>query len=83
MAPSTADEGMAPIVTPEQPGTVELGTGVLPGATTPESWHREYGSVFVRNVTVATLTPVLPDPADASGAAVIVAPGGGFRSLSM
>lgn len=83
MAPSTVDEGLTPIVTPEQPGTVELGTGVLAGATTPESWHREYGSVFARNVTVATLTPVLPDPAHATGTAVIVAPGGGFRSLSM
>jgi acetyl esterase/lipase len=39
--------------------------------------------VFARNVTVATLTPFLPDPAKATGAAVIVAPGGGFRTLSM
>ena len=29
------------------------------------------------------LTPFLPDPAKATGTAVIVAPGGGFRSLSM
>ena len=33
--------------------------------------------------TVATITPFLPDPAKASGAAVVVAPGGGFRTLSM
>ena len=39
--------------------------------------------VFARNVTVATLTPFLPDPAKATGAAVIVAPGGGFSTLSM
>ena len=32
---------------------------------------------------MATLTPFLPDPAKASGAAVVVAPGGGFRTLSM
>jgi acetyl esterase/lipase len=32
---------------------------------------------------VATLTPFLPDPAKATGAAVIVAPGGGFKTLSM
>jgi acetyl esterase/lipase len=51
--------------------------------TAPESWHRQYGSVFARNVTVATLTPVLPPAAKATGAAVIVAPGGGFRTLSM
>ena len=29
------------------------------------------------------MTPFLPDPAKANGAAVIVAPGGGFRWLSM
>ena len=34
-------------------------------------------------MTVATLTPVLPEPGAANGAAVIVAPGGGFMFLSM
>ena len=34
-------------------------------------------------MTVATLTPYLPDPAKATGTAVIVAPGGGFFTLSM
>src|SRR5690606_6724329 len=57
--------------------------GPLPGAKNPETWHKQYGSHFARNVTVATLTPFLPDPAKASGAAVVVAPGGGFRTLSM
>ena len=74
---------MTPIVTPSQPDAIELGTGPLPGAKNPESWHSQYGSRFARNVTVATLTPFLPDPARASGAAVVVAPGGGFRTLSM
>lgn len=37
----------------------------------------------VRNVTYPTLTPVLPRPGTANGAAVIVAPGGGFMFLSM
>jgi acetyl esterase/lipase len=64
-------------------GAIVLDSGALPGATVPESWHSQYGSVFARNVTVATLTPFLPDPAKASGAAVIVAPGGGYRTLSM
>jgi acetyl esterase/lipase len=77
------DDTMTPIATPAQPGAIELGTGPLPGATAPESWYRQYGSPFARNVTVATLTPFLPDPAKASGAAVIVAPGGGFMTLSM
>jgi acetyl esterase/lipase len=77
------DDRMTPIATPSQPDAIELGTGPLPGAKNPESWHSQYGSRFARNVTVATLTPFLPDPARASGAAVVVAPGGGFRTLSM
>jgi acetyl esterase/lipase len=74
---------MARIATPAQPDAIVLGTGTLPGAAAPEAWHSQYGSIFARNVTVATLTPVLPDPAKATGTAVIVAPGGGFRTLSM
>jgi acetyl esterase/lipase len=77
------NDKMTPIATPSQPNAIEIGTGPLPGATNPESWHKQYGSQFARNVTVATLTPFLPDPAKASGAAVVVAPGGGFRTLSM
>ncbi len=73
---------MTSIETPAQSDAIELGTGPLPDANTPESWHSQYGSKFARNVTVATLTPFLPDPSNASGAAVIVAPGGGFRTLS-
>ena len=78
-----SSDTMASIAIPAQPGAIDLGTGKLPGATAPEAWHSQYGSVFARNVTVATLTPVLPDPAKANGTAVIVAPGGGFRTLSM
>src|SRR5215210_9441290 len=83
-APALAqNDKMTPVPTPAQPNAIELGTGPLPGATANESWHRQYGSLFARNVTVATLTPYLPDPSNASGAAVVVAPGGGFRTLSM
>lgn len=83
-APAYAqNDRMTPVPTPEQPNAIALGTGPLPGATAKESWHRQYGSLFARNVTVATLTPYLPDPSNASGAAVVVAPGGGFRTLSM
>lgn len=88
MAPAFAHaqedkDKMTPIAVPAQSDAIELGTGPLPGATAKESWHRQYGSNFARNVTVATLTPFLPDPTKASGAAIIVAPGGGFRTLSM
>jgi len=83
-APAGAQsDKMVPIPTPTQADAIVLGTGPLPGATAKESWHRQYEKSFARNVTVATLTPFLPDPAKASGAAVIVAPGGGFRTLSM
>ncbi|WP_202424186.1 sialate O-acetylesterase [Duganella lactea] len=83
-APAQAqDDKMTPIPAPAQPGAIPLNTGPLPGAATQESWHRQYRSVFTRNVTQATLTPFLPAPGKASGAAVIVAPGGAFRTLSM
>lgn len=77
------NDKMTAIEIPAQPDAIELGTGPLPGATVHESWHMQYGSKFARNVTVATLTPFLPEASKASGAAVIVAPGGGFRVLSM
>lgn len=84
LSPAQAqNDAMTPIAAPSQPDAIELGTGPLVGATVQESWHRQYGSQFARNVTVATLTPFLPDPAKASGSAVVVAPGGGFRTLSM
>jgi len=83
LAAHAQNDRMTSIATPSQPNAIELGTGPLPGATNPEAWHSQYGSQFARNVTIATLTPFLPDPAKASGAAVVVAPGGGFFTLSM
>ena len=77
------NDKMTPIATPPQQGAIVLGTGPLPNATAHESWYRQYDRNFARNVTVATLTPFLPDPGKATGTAVIVAPGGGFRTLSM
>src|SRR4051812_33028675 len=77
------NDTMTPIATPDQPNAIEIGTAPLPDAKAQESWHSQYGSMFVRNVTVATITPFLPDLGKASGAAVVVAPGGGFRTLSM
>src|SRR5688572_615885 len=84
-APATTlpNDKMTAIEIPHQPDAIELGTGPLPGATVQESWHSQYNSKFARSVTVATLTPFLPEASKATGAAVIVAPGGGFRVLSM
>src|SRR4051794_30832970 len=80
---SGQNDKMLAIEIPVQPDAIELGTGPLPGGSTREAWHGQYGSKFARNVTVATLTPFLPEASKASGAAVIVAPGGDFRVLSM
>lgn len=54
------------------------------GSPASEVWtqSRETGA-NVRNVTRPTLTPFLPSPDRASGAAVIVLPGGGFMGLSI
>src|SRR6185437_16705367 len=80
---SAQDATMTPISTPPQRDAIPLGTGPLPGNPAPESWYHQYGKNFARNVTIATLTPFLPDASKATGTAVIVAPGGGFRSQSM
>jgi acetyl esterase/lipase len=77
------DATIYPLEAPAEPNAIPLGTGGVEGQTAPESWFRQWGDPMARNVSAATLTPVLPDPDTANGAAVIVAPGGGFRWLSM
>ncbi|RZJ79782.1 MAG: alpha/beta hydrolase, partial [Brevundimonas sp.] len=74
---------MTPMTAPAEADAIALNTGGVAGSTGPETWFEQWGDPFVRNVTIATLTPVLPDPDKATGAAVIVAPGGGFMFLSM
>jgi acetyl esterase/lipase len=68
---------------PAEPNAIPLRTGGVDGSSARETWFRQWGDPMVRNVTTATLTPFLPDPDKATGAAVIVAPGGGFMWLSM
>ncbi|MGQ0637334.1 MAG: alpha/beta hydrolase [Planctomycetaceae bacterium] len=68
-------------------GTViPIWPGVAPGS---ENWRQQEvevrgvdGKNLIRNVTTPTLTAFLPDSAKATGTAVIVCPGGGFRFLS-
>ena len=74
---------MYPMEAPEEPGAIPLGTGGVDDQPAEESWFRQWGDPMARNITKATLTPFLPEPGKANGAAVIVAPGGGFRWLSM
>lgn len=77
------DGTIHPLEAPAEPGAIPLNTGGVENQPAPESWFRQWGEPMVRNVSAATLTPFLPDPAKANGTAVIVAPGGGFRWLSI
>ncbi|MBE0653077.1 MAG: alpha/beta hydrolase fold domain-containing protein [Bacteroidales bacterium] len=83
-ASSMAQDGtIYPLQAPAEPDAISLGTGGVDGQTAPETWFRQWGDPMARNISTATLTPFLPEPGKANGAAVIVAPGGGFRWLSM
>ena len=68
---------------PAEPNAILLGTGGVKDQPARETWFRQWGDPMARNIITATLTPFLPKPGTANGAAVIVAPGGGFRWLSM
>jgi acetyl esterase/lipase len=70
-----------------QPTIIPLWPGGAPGS---ESWTQQEEETLippalkvVRNVTQPTLTAYLPDPALATGTAVIACPGGGFHFLSI
>lgn len=77
------DGTIYPLEAPAEPGAIPLGTGGVASQPAPETWFRQWGDPMARNISKATLTPFLPEPGKANGAAVIVAPGGGFRWLSM
>lgn len=81
-APSPIRLDMAAIAAPAEPDAIPLETGGVPGMS-PESWFSDRGQRVVRNVSRATVTPVLPPAGKATGAGVIVLPGGGFAQLSM
>ena len=83
-ASAVAQDGtIYPLDRPDEPNAIPLNTGGVEGQPAPESWFRQWGDPMARNVSAATLTPFLPAAGRANGAAVIVAPGGGFRWLSM
>ncbi|WP_057935650.1 alpha/beta hydrolase [Algoriphagus resistens] len=77
------DGTIYPLENPEEPNAILLGTGGVENQPAAETWFKQWGDPMARNITTATLTPFLPEPGKATGAAVIVAPGGGFRWLSM
>jgi acetyl esterase/lipase len=66
------------------PKVINIWPGVAPGS---ELWKQKETTIHmgpmesIVNVTTPTLTAYLPDPAKATGTAVIIAPGGGFILL--
>jgi acetyl esterase/lipase len=78
---------MIPMESPaELSGQIPLYKGVAPGSekdTQKEQWARVADDYVARNVTSPTLTPFLPAKDKATGAAVVIAPGGGFQVLAM
>ena len=77
------DGTIYPLDRPAEPNAIPLNTGGVEDQPASESWFRQWGDPMARNITEATLTPFLPEPGTGNGAAVIVAPGGGFRWLSL
>jgi len=80
------------IAVPDNSDAIALyAESVIPRGTSGEIWTRMRGQFagrtvddrMVRNVSWPTVTPVLPEPGQATGAAVIVAPGGAYMSLAI
>lgn len=72
------------IPAPSEPNAVPLYGEATPGSPSSENWsYFDDKHYVVRNVTRPTLTAFLPDPAKATGAAVVVAPGGAFMLLAI
>ncbi|MFG6414518.1 alpha/beta hydrolase [Roseateles sp. DC23W] len=77
------DGTIQPHPTPAEPRAILLGTGGVENQPASETWFWQWGQPMARNITTATLTPFLPAPGKGNGAAVLVAPGGGFRWLAL
>src|SRR5471032_1589469 len=67
------------------PGAITLKAPAPPASAPPETWSMSSSDnvPVVQNVSTPTLTPFLPPPGKATGAAVIIAPGGAFYLLAM
>lgn len=84
------DVRMDPIAAPDQKGAIALYPDQKVAGADEQWSHMQVtlgsnriDNIMVRNVVRPTVTPYLPAPGKGTGAAVIVAPGGAFLSLSM
>ena len=81
---ATAQDGtIYPLEAPKEPNAIPLNTGSVKDQPAPETWFKQWGDPMARNILKATLTPFFPEKGKANGTVVIVAPGGGYRWLSM
>jgi acetyl esterase/lipase len=85
--PAMAQAGPDDIIfidAPAEPDAIPLYGDATMGSAEGETWMQYMGKwPVVRNVTYPTLTPFLPDPEKATGAAVVIAPGGAFMLLAI
>src|SRR6185436_2665543 len=84
--PSPAGMVWKPMPTPVDAQAIPLYPGVAPGSENSkqkEQWSEVMGDHVARNVVRPTITPFLPTKGRSTGAAILVAPGGGFMVLSM
>jgi acetyl esterase/lipase len=85
-APANAQARRWDIPAPKAPpGAIALKAPAAPASAPPETWSMSSSDnvPVVQNVSMPTLTPFLPPPGKATGAAVIIAPGGAFYLLAM
>ncbi|MEY2636654.1 MAG: Endo,4-beta-xylanase [Bacteroidota bacterium] len=80
---SAQDGTIYPLEAPKEPNAIPLNTGSVKDQPAPETWFKQWGDPMTRNISKATLTPFFPEKGKANGTVVIVAPGGGYRWLSM
>lgn len=80
---SAQDGTIYPLEAPKEPNAIPLNTGSVKDQPASETWFKQWGDPMARNISKATLTPFFPEKGKANGTVVIVAPGGGYRWLSM
>jgi acetyl esterase/lipase len=89
--PQTSDAGVLALIetlrtsTPRQVGPVALYDGDIPNSRPSadlETHSQIMGMDTIRRVSRPTYTAYLPAPSRASGAAVVIFPGGGYEALS-